>query len=65
MLIRIAYLIAPRNYLDPGTGSMLLQAIIAGIAVAGGFLFALKDKIRRKLNKQEKAEQTDLEQDKK
>ncbi len=64
MLTRFVYLMAPRNYLDPGTGSMLLQAIIAGIAVAGGFLFALKDKIRRKFNKQEKTEQTDSGQDK-
>jgi len=33
-------------YLDPAFGGMLIQAIIAIIAVGGGILFALRRKIR-------------------
>ncbi|MDR0525654.1 MAG: hypothetical protein LBG90_07275 [Spirochaetaceae bacterium] len=32
-------------YLDPGFGSMLIQAIIGGIAVAGSGLFLFRQKV--------------------
>ena len=33
-------------YLDPGTGSMILQALIGGVAVAGATLSVYWNKIR-------------------
>jgi len=38
-------------YLDPGFGGMLLQVIIAIIAVAGGVLFSLRKKIKKLFSK--------------
>lgn len=32
-------------YLDPGLGSMLIQALIAAIAVGGGMLIAMRKKV--------------------
>ncbi len=32
-------------YIDPGLGSMLLQAAVAGIAAAGIFLISFRNKI--------------------
>lgn len=51
MIIRLGYLLAPRQYLDPGTGSMLLQAILAGLAVVGGFLYTIRGKISKFFSK--------------
>ena len=51
MIIHLGYLLAPRNYLDPGTGSMLLQAILAGLAIVGGFLYSIRGKISKKFSK--------------
>jgi hypothetical protein len=33
-------------YLDPGTGSMLLQAIIASMAASVSFIWMIREKIR-------------------
>ena len=42
-----AALVAPAHaYLDPGTGSMILQAIIGGIAVAGATLSVYWGKVK-------------------
>jgi hypothetical protein len=48
-------------YLDPGFGSMLIQGIVAGIAMGGVVLFSIRNKIRTffKKNKTE-TEVTDL-----
>ena len=48
-------------YLDPGFGGMLLQIIIAMIAVSGATLFAIRKKLKgffgRKRNKEMKTPQ--------
>ena len=47
-------------YLDPGTGSIILQAIAAGLIAVGGVWYALKEKIRSFLAKnKEKTADTD------
>jgi len=33
-------------YLDPGFGSMIIQALVAGIAVCSVVLYTLRDKIK-------------------
>ena len=33
-------------YLDPGFGSMLIQFVVAGIAVVGAYLFIIRSKIK-------------------
>jgi len=38
-------------YLDPGFGGMLLQIIVAIVAVSGGILFSLRKKIRNLFSK--------------
>ena len=38
LLFSVALVAPAYAYLDPGTGSMILQAIIGGIAVAGATL---------------------------
>ena len=38
-------------YFDPGTGSLIIQAIIATLAVAGGYLAIAKTKLRNLLSK--------------
>ncbi len=52
-------LLAPKNYLDPGTGSMIVQYIIAGIAVASGFLFVMREKIKGLFMKKKSDEKID------
>ena len=51
MIIHLGLLFSPRNYLDPGTGSMLLQVIIAALAVVGGYLFMIREKVKKFLSK--------------
>ena len=41
-------------YLDPGTGSILLQAIAAGLIAIGGAWYAFKEKIRSFFGKNKK-----------
>ena len=52
-------------YLDPGFGSMIIQMVIAGIAVAGAYFFVVRTKIgaffSRKRNSD--AEHSDKEDD--
>jgi len=38
-------------YLDPGFGGMLLQVIVAIIAVGGAILFSVRKKIKRLFSK--------------
>ena len=38
-------------YLDPGFGGMLLQVILAVVAVSGGILYSLRRKIRSLFSK--------------
>jgi len=38
-------------YLDPGFGGMLIQIIIALVAVGGGLLYSFRKKIRRLFSK--------------
>ncbi len=33
-------------YIDPGSGSMIIQMIIAGLAACGGILIILRDRIK-------------------
>ncbi len=51
MIFHLDLLLSPRNYLDPGTGSMLLQVIIAALAVIGGFLFMIREKVKKLFSK--------------
>ena len=47
-------------YLDPGTGSIILQAIAAGLIAVGGAWYAFKEKIRSFLGKnKEKTDDND------
>ena len=48
-----------------GNGEHAIASDYCRDSGSGWIFICVKDKIRRKLNKQEKAEQTDLEQDKK
>jgi len=43
-------------YLDPAFGGMLVQVIIAIVAVGGGLLYALRRKIRTLFSKKNKDE---------
>jgi hypothetical protein len=57
LLITAAFVTPAFAYLDPGTGSMILQAIIGGVAVASTALSVYWQRIRqffasRKKNKQ-------------
>ncbi len=54
MIIHLDLLFSPRNYLDPGTGSMLLQVIIAALAVIGGYLFMIRDRVKKIFTKKER-----------
>ena len=38
-------------YFDPGTGSLIIQAIIATLAVAGGYFAATKTKLKNFFSK--------------
>jgi len=38
-------------YLDPGFGGMLVQALVAIVAVGGGILFSFRKKIRATFSK--------------
>lgn len=33
-------------YFDPGTGSMIIQILLAGIASCGAIIFAFKNKLK-------------------
>ncbi|MCL2546351.1 MAG: hypothetical protein FWE06_04050 [Oscillospiraceae bacterium] len=53
-------------YLDPGFGGMLLQVIIAIVAVGGGLLFAFRRKIRGLFSRDKNAgntPQNDVQED--
>lgn len=59
IIISVLIVLSPQTfaYLDPGTGSMILQGLIAGIAVAG---FTIKTYWYRILSFFGKAKQTSL-----
>ena len=46
-------------YFDPGTGSLIIQAIIAALAVAGGYFAAVKLKLKGFFTKKKDKEITD------
>ena len=55
-------------YFDPGIGSLIIQAILAGLAVIGGYFGLVKNKFKKKKNSdeltqndKEKNEETDDE----
>jgi len=54
-------------YLDPGFGGMLLQVIIAIVAVGGGLLFAFRRKISQLFSRKNKtdasAQNNDVQED--
>ncbi|NMB94699.1 MAG: hypothetical protein GYA26_10780 [Flexilinea flocculi] len=60
MIIHLDLLFSPRNYLDPGTGSMLLQVIIAALAVIGGYLFMIRDRVKKIFTKK-RTDETDAD----
>lgn len=52
----VAYMFCPQEayaYLDPGTGSMIIQTIIAAVVGAGVYFSAFFNKIFKKKNKDE------------
>ena len=48
-------------YLDPGSGSFLIQLLIAGVAAAGIFIAASWSKVRRLFRKNKLVESDDDE----
>ena len=59
------YMILPADahaYLDPGTGSILLQAVAAGVIAIGGVWYAFKEKISSFFGKN-KENTTDINKD--
>ncbi len=49
-------------YFDPGMGSLIIQVIIAALAVAGGVFATAKNKVKNSFGKKEKeASEKDLE----
>lgn len=49
-------------YFDPGTGSLLIQAIIAAVAACGVYFVTAKTKIKKLFGKQKGKEQEQDEQ---
>jgi hypothetical protein len=49
-LIAIGYTAPSYAYIDPGTGSIILQSVLAGIAVAAGFARLYWHKFKRFLS---------------
>ena len=43
-------------YFDPGTGSLIIQAIVAILAVAGGYLAVFKTRLKNIFKKKDKTE---------
>lgn len=49
-------------YFDPGMGSLIIQAIIAALAVVGGYLIVAKNKLKNALGKKrEETREKDLD----
>lgn len=46
-------------YFDPGTGSLLIQAIIASIAVLGGYFAVAKTKLKNVFTKKKPGDKAD------
>ena len=49
-------------YIDPGFGGMLLQAIVAIVAVGGAIMFSFRRKIKELFTKNKKTDGKKLEQ---
>lgn len=47
-------------YLDPGFGSMLIQLLVAGFAVLGGFFVAFRRKLKKYFKKGRVEENEDI-----
>lgn len=50
-------------YFDPGTGSLIIQAVIASLAVIGGYFAIAKTKLKNLFGKGKDAETDKAEQD--
>ena len=59
----ISYTSPAYAYLDPGTGSMLLQGLIGGIAAAIAFLSIYWQKVKAFFGKEEEEADTDTDTD--
>jgi hypothetical protein len=49
-------------YLDPGFGGMLLQAVVAIVAVGGAIIFSFRKKIKELFTKNKKSDGNKLDQ---
>ncbi len=43
-------------YFDPGMGSLIIQALIAALAVVGGYFAVVKNKFKKPFGKRDKKE---------
>lgn len=50
-------------YLDPGFGSMIIQLLVAGFAVLGGFWVAFRKKLKNHFKKDQTMEKENLMED--
>lgn len=50
-------------YFDPGTGSLIIQAVIASLAVLGGYFAIAKTKMKNLFNKNKDTDADKTEQD--
>ena len=50
-------------YFDPGVGSLIIQAVIASLAVLGGYFAIAKTKLKNLFGKNKDAEADRTEQD--
>lgn len=41
-------------YFDPGTGSLIIQLLVAGVASVGAFFVVFKNKLRHLFSKKDK-----------
>lgn len=48
-------------YFDPGTGSLIIQAIVAALAVCGGYFAIAKTKLKNLFTKKNKDADTDAD----
>ena len=59
----ISYTSPAYAYLDPGTGSMLVQGLVGGIAVVMSFLSIYWQKVKAFFGKEEVSTDTDTDKD--
>ena len=59
LLVFLAPLLRPQAYLDPGSGSFLIQLLIAGLVGAGFLIKAYWKKIKKLFNRNTETKQDD------